>query len=243
MRGYDREQVDREISRLDDDLRVTAAEREAAAARSADLAAQLASAQAQIELLHRQLRAASDTLTVDNAGEHVKQIIASAQADATQIRSAAHAEAEQARAAANAQLAEADETVRSRLAQVEAHRAEVEAALAQAEAGTRAQQERLSAEAAAERARLDAQADAERKRADEDFDITLRIKRSAAVKEHAEAHAGAEAEAAQLIAAAHSDVERLNQVRAELHGQLEALQDKLRAALEESRSTGSGRPA
>ena len=41
MRGYDREQVDREIARLDDDLRVTAAERDSAAARSADLAAQL----------------------------------------------------------------------------------------------------------------------------------------------------------------------------------------------------------
>ncbi len=61
MRGYDRDQVDREINRLDDDLRVTAAERDAAAARSADLAAQLASVHAQLESLRRQLRAATET--------------------------------------------------------------------------------------------------------------------------------------------------------------------------------------
>src|SRR6476659_2819669 len=94
MRGYDRVQVDREIGRLDDDIRVTAAERDQAAARSADLAAQLASAQAQIESLRRQLRAASEAVTSDNVDGHVKQILQSAKAEAARAQSDAQAEAE-----------------------------------------------------------------------------------------------------------------------------------------------------
>src|SRR5919108_2681128 len=122
MRGYDREQVDREIGRLDDDLRVTAAERDAAAARSADLAAQLASAQAQIESLRRQLRAATETVTADNVDEHVKQILNSAKADAARMREEAGAEAEQIRNGA------ADSAARTRsAAQAEAERVVAEA--------------------------------------------------------------------------------------------------------------------
>src|SRR4051794_861282 len=78
MRGYDREQVDREISRLDDDLRVPAAERDSAASRSADLAAQLANAQAQLESMRRQLSAATESITADNVDDHIRQILESA---------------------------------------------------------------------------------------------------------------------------------------------------------------------
>ena len=81
MRGYDRNQVDREISRLDDDLRLMAAERDSAAARSADLAAQLASVTAQVESLRRQLVAASEPVTADNIDERVSERLRVATAD------------------------------------------------------------------------------------------------------------------------------------------------------------------
>jgi DivIVA domain-containing protein len=49
MRGYDRRQVDVYVSQLDEELRAAAAARDAGAARTANLAAQLASANAQNE--------------------------------------------------------------------------------------------------------------------------------------------------------------------------------------------------
>jgi cell division septum initiation protein DivIVA len=289
MRGYDRAQVDREINRLDDDVRVTAAERDAAAARSADLAAQLASAQAQGESLRRQLRAATEAVTTDNVDEHVKQILQAAKADAAKLRteaqteaeqvrngaadsaartrSAAHAEAERIVAEATVRQAQADETFRVRLAEAETRRDEIEQALAESEARTRAEEDRLSAEAQAERTRLDAEALAERTRldaealaertrldadslakrvrAEEDFEITLRLRRTAATAEQAQQKATADAAAAktladarekaeQMVANATHEVRRLHGVRNEVHAQLESLHTTLRSSLDES---------
>jgi cell division septum initiation protein DivIVA len=278
MRGYDREQVDREVSRLDDDLRVTAAERDSAAARSADLAAQLASAQAQAESLRRQLRAASEGVTVENVDERVKGIFNAARTDAARLREDAQTHAEQVRngaadsaartrsaaqkeadrliAEATARKAEADETFRKRIAEAEAHKAEVEKALAEAEARTRADEARLTAEAEAERTRLNAAAAEERARLDheaararelvnEDFEITLRIRRTTAATEHAEQKRAAEAfatktvadaraAARQLIADATHEVRRLHAERDRTHAQLDTLYGALRAALDHS---------
>jgi cell division septum initiation protein DivIVA len=287
MRGYDRAQVDREIGRLDDDLRVTAAERDSAAARSADLAAQLASAQAQAESLRRQLRAATETVTAENVEEHVKQILQTAKADAAKLREDAKVEAEQLRngaadgagrtrsaaqaeveriiAEATTRLAEADETFRRRIAEAEAHKTEMEAALAESEARTRAEEDRLSAEAeatrarldaesAAERARLDAESEHVRARANDDFEITLRLRRSNALKEHAEQQAAAEAaarqtvdaaraQAEQLVADATYEVRRLHAVRDETHDQLESLYGVLRTVLDQARAATPDPPA
>ena len=48
MRGYDRAQVDNYLATIDAELRATTGERDAIAARSADIAAQLASSHAQV---------------------------------------------------------------------------------------------------------------------------------------------------------------------------------------------------
>jgi hypothetical protein len=300
MRGYDREQVDREVSRLDDEVRVTAAERDAAANRSADLAAQLASVHAQGESLRRQLSAAVETVTPDNVDERVRAILSAAKVDAAKLRQDAQAQAEQARSsaadsaartrsAAQAEVekilaeaadvkAAADETYRQRVAEADAHRARVEAELAEHDTTTRAELARLTAdaeaerqrlndehdslrthlnteaettrttsdaEAAAERERLDAESRAVRERANEDFEITLRLRRSKAAKEQADQKAAADAIAArtvadaqararQLIADATHEVRRLHEERNLTHGSLESLYAKLRAALDES---------
>lgn len=181
MRGYDREQVDREVSRLDDDLRVTAAERDSAAGRSADLAAQLASTHAQAESLRRHLQAATATVTTENVDDRVRSILNAAKADAATLRHEAQSQAEQVRngaadsaahartaaqaeadrilGAATARKTEAEETFARRVAEADAYQAQAEAALAQSAARTRAEEARLSTEAAAERTRLTAEAD------------------------------------------------------------------------------------
>jgi cell division septum initiation protein DivIVA len=275
MRGYDKPQVDREIGRLDDDVRITTAERDAAAARSADLAAQLASAQAQIESLRRQLRAASEAITADNVDGHVKQILQAAKAEAAKIRADAQAEAEQlrvggtdsatrARAAAQAEaerilaaaterMAAAEDTYKRRIAEAEQHRADIESSLAQSAERTRAEEERLSAEAGAERDRLDRES-AERRealekevrercaRAGEDFEITLRSRRSVAYAEEQAQRKAAEEQAAQLIADATTEMRQLHAMRDDTHAQLTALHDRLGSALSEARTATPDEP-
>ena len=75
IRGYDRAQVDQFLAHLEDELRAAMSDRDASAARSADLAAQLGSAQAQIESLRRQLRTASESITTENVDTRVRQIV------------------------------------------------------------------------------------------------------------------------------------------------------------------------
>src|SRR6266545_885488 len=91
MRGYDRRQVDVFVATLDDEIRAAAADRDAALARCADFAAQLASAQAQIESLRRQLRKATEKVTADNLEPRVRELLDTAAADASKMRAEADA--------------------------------------------------------------------------------------------------------------------------------------------------------
>jgi DivIVA domain-containing protein len=278
IRGYDRAQVDQYLAHLEDDLRSTVAERDAALARSADMAAQLASAQAQIESLRRQLRTASEAVTIETVDARVRQLIEAAQSDATRIRdeaqaqaevvrngaadaaartrAAAHAEAERIVEQATARHAEADEMFRRRIAEAEQHRAAIEEQLAHTLEQTRAEESRLTQEAAAERARLDAAAKADRHRleiaaaderirldaesltartqADDDFEITLRARRTAANEAIERERHEAEQAAAALISDAQAEVRRLHTVRDETHATLQSLHGKLGAALTEA---------
>ena len=93
---------------------------------------------------------------------------------------------------------------------------------------------------------MDAIAEEKRKRADEDFDITLRVRRSSELARQVEEQAAAEAKAAKtvadaeeqagrLLAAAREEVRRLQTVREETRGQLEAMRQTLGTALTQAR--------
>lgn len=246
MRGYDRAQVDHYLGQLDDEIRSLTTERDNTAARSADLAAQLASANAQIESLRRQLHAATETVTADNVDPRVRQILENAAAEAAAVRAAAETEAAATRSAA-------DDAFRSRLSDVEEHRAEVEARLARQTAAARETVDRLGTESAAERTRLDTEAAAERQRLDEegaarralaaeDFEITLRSRRTAEAQTSANEHAKAQAEAARIVADAHqaatdlladarTELQRLEGEREQLHQRLVTLHGELGDAI------------
>ena len=178
----------RYLGRLDDDLRRPRAERDAAAARSADLAAQLASAQAQVESLRRQLRAATEKVTTENVDEHVNAPARRRQDDAAAKRAPGRrSEAEQARNdAADAPPGPAPPPAGGRAAHRRGHRAPGARPTRRSAAGsprsrpaphrgagragrvdgaqTEAEEAALSAEAEAERDRLDAESRAERTR-------------------------------------------------------------------------------
>src|SRR5437764_14272915 len=89
IRGYDRGQVDEHLLRLEDDMRVALADRDIAAARSADLAAQLAAAHGEIEALRTTMQRL-ELPTPENIGERVRHMLALAEEEANDVRSRAH---------------------------------------------------------------------------------------------------------------------------------------------------------
>jgi cell division septum initiation protein DivIVA len=186
LRGYDRTQVDEYIASLDEEIRALQADRDLAAARSADLAAHLAATQAQMESLRRQLNMATEQVTPSNVDARVAEQLRAAQNDAATLREMAHREADfvrrgaaeyaaRTRAAAEEDAAriveeatarqrEAEELFRRRMAETEQHKEAVAQQLAERLAYTQDEQQRLTADAAELRARLDAEAEAERNR-------------------------------------------------------------------------------
>ncbi|MGI8696080.1 MAG: DivIVA domain-containing protein [Mycobacteriales bacterium] len=89
MRGYDRAQVEEHLDRLDADLRIAAADRDAAAARSADLASQLASTHGEIESLRAKLEQ-TGLPTYERMGERIAGMLTMAEAEGDDIRRKAH---------------------------------------------------------------------------------------------------------------------------------------------------------
>lgn len=185
MRGYDRAQVDHYLDELDEQQKSIAADRDMALSRSADLAAQLASTQAQIESLRRQLEAAAPTTpanidervaaTLNRAAGEAAGIKAAAEYEAAAIRAAAtdaaarttttaERQAAEIIAAATQRHAEADEMFRQRLAEADRKRVEIETALTARQEQVRAEELTLTQQAQAERDRLNGESAAERDR-------------------------------------------------------------------------------
>jgi cell division septum initiation protein DivIVA len=102
MRGYDRNQVEDYVARTDAEIQALAAERDAALARSADLAAQLANAHAQIEASRRQLAEATTAITPETVHARLRPLVENAHAEARQIRQSADADAMRVRALGDA---------------------------------------------------------------------------------------------------------------------------------------------
>ena len=181
-----------------------------------------------------------------SADEEAETIRRAAVEAAERVRATAAQEAEALVAAATERHVQADEMFRTRLAEIEHRRETVDAALAESEAKTRAEEQRLTTEAAAERKRLDAEAKAERERlndeareeretleaestakraqAEEDFEITLRKRRSDEL-----------AESQRIIAEATAKAQEIEEYRAQVHEQLASLHSDLGATVKRSK--------
>src|SRR3954451_21874675 len=85
LRGYDRGQVEEHVERLEAELRIAAADRDAAAARSADLASQLATSHAEVESLRVKLEQ-TGLPTFENMGQRIAGMLRLAEAEADAIR-------------------------------------------------------------------------------------------------------------------------------------------------------------
>jgi cell division septum initiation protein DivIVA len=230
LRGYDRSQVADTIERLEADFRIALADRDAAAARSADLAGQLSALHGEIESLRRKAATASAP-TFENISERIQHMLQLAEEEASEIRRSAETDA----------MAVREQTAAEERALLERHaagQAEVERMLAEARqtAEQIAQKAQIRADElvgkAQERvARLDAESQARRAKVEEDFDIAQRARRAEAARAEEERErvsteaarqriAAAEQHAAQLVAEAAAKAEAIREVRDELTGRL-----------------------
>jgi cell division septum initiation protein DivIVA len=249
LRGYDRRQVEEYVARAEADLADLQAAKDAAQATSADRAAQLANREAHIESLKRQaikstehvspanvsdrirdmLQLATDEAaqTRRSAEEEAERVLRSARADAERVRADAAAEQQRLTAAASQRSAEADQKLaQARVqatAEIESARAEIKR-FADAADADRAAKDKAASEARTEADRVSAE---RRQIAEQDFEITLRARRTAAEHEARLGEDEAKALAAQIVAGARAELatlkaqqdETLRALR-ELHGTL-----------------------
>ncbi|PRZ43419.1 DivIVA protein [Antricoccus suffuscus] len=216
MRGYDRNQVQDAIGRLEDDLRTVVSERDQAISRANDLHVQLEQASSDVTTLNSKLRNAQAP-TFESMGERIASMLRLAEEEAAEIRRAATADADEIRANAEGLKAEADEYNTTSIAASEQAlaeaRAEADRVLGEAKseaakhtedrhreaddhltkAKDEAQQLRTSTNE--EIAALVAHSESTRAQADEDFEIALRERRTEAQRIETERDRNSRAEA------------------------------------------------
>jgi DivIVA domain-containing protein len=248
MRGYDKRQVDDYVARAAAQLADLAAARDAALAIGADRAAQLASREAQIESLRAQAAKRTETLDPSMVSDRIRDMLQLATEEAAQTRRSAELEAERVLGAAR------DDAERMRVeAAAEQQRLIAGAAQRSAEADQKlaqilAERDRLDAEAAAERNRLNAEAAAARAAADaesaqrrqlveEDFEITLRARRTEAERQHTADHEAARAAVEKLVGDAQARVVELAEERERTFRTLQELHRRLGAVIADSAGT------
>ncbi|MFT4044609.1 MAG: hypothetical protein QM673_15735 [Gordonia sp. (in: high G+C Gram-positive bacteria)] len=218
MRGFDREQVTERLQRIDAEMRVLAADRDAATANAQELAAHLHQARDQIEALRREV----DTLSVppttaQGMSDRLSRMLQLASDEASEMRAEASAEA-----AETLSVARQESQQLTSDAQAEADRilADARERSAQTVAQAHAEATRLREEAAALHAEATAAAEE---------DARLRSERRAAMEsEHTTTMAAAHDEAAHIRDKARAEADQLARENAQ------TIAEQHRIALEEA---------
>lgn len=189
MRGYDRDQVAEFFARSDAELRVIAADRDAAAANARELAEHLDDARDEIDQLRREVDSLSvPVTTAQGMSDRISRMLQLAADEASEMRATAQSEA-----------AEILSVARQEAAQLREEASE-EAGTTLAEA--RAESQRLRGDAA----RLEADA-----RTAHDENARFIAERTAAMEsEHASTMAAAKKEAERILANARAEAEELD---------------------------------
>jgi hypothetical protein len=246
-RGYDREQVDEHLKRMDAELRVTAADRDAVATQVADLGVQLEGARGEIEALRAQMDSLISGLdTTDGLSDRMRRMLRLAHDEASEIRARAEADAAELRSVAGQGATKLHERVQRELVELRAH-AEREVA----ERRTRWEQQRADADerraamedehfstmhnanaeaagiierAESERTSADAAAASQRAQIQEDFELAMAARRSESIGALQAQETASKAEAERRVRDATTEAQR------RLHRATEQAEQRIAAA-------------
>jgi len=252
-RGYDRRQVDEHLDRLDADLRILAADRDAAVARAAELAKQLEDRRNQLAGKEQEIaRLASAPSSMEGMSERVQRMLRLAQDEADEIRAQSETEAAELMARAEADGNALRERYQKLITEVEDRRAEMEREHSSIMDQARAEATRLVADATDRAKQLEETSSARRQQAEQDFEIAMSARRAEALQLLAEQEATSKAEAERRVqsataeanrrltnanetaqrrlAEAHAEVDELRALRAKIASQLRQVRSMLAEA-------------
>lgn len=208
-KGFDRDEVTNYFARFEAELRVTATDRDAAAAQARDLARQLENARNEIDALRKDVdRLSVPPTTAEGMSDRISRMLRLASDEASELRARAEAEA-----AEMISLAEQDGIrlrgdYEQKLAELEERRIAFTEEHERTMVAARSEAERIVAAARAEAERLAAEAEAKREQVQQDFEITMAERRSKLLGELDELDRSSKAEAKQRIDDATREADR-----------------------------------
>ncbi|MBA3797878.1 MAG: hypothetical protein H0X18_01980 [Geodermatophilaceae bacterium] len=248
IRGYDRAQVHDAVDRLDGELRVALADKDASAAHAAELASHLASVQTEVEAMRETAQAAAAP-NFDSMGARISHMLKLAEEEANDIRRIAAEDKSRSQAEVKASAEEAarlrkdakDEVQRMTVeAQDEARRVteETKAAAAATVADAQKQADDLNERARASAAQAEADSKARLAKIEEDFQLAQKARRAEAARVEQERDRASRRDAQNrieqaqrksddMVSAAERRVTGLDAQRAELHARLSKVRDIL----------------
>ncbi|GGS52946.1 MULTISPECIES: chromosome segregation protein [Actinokineospora] len=239
-RGYHTAQVNEHLERMEAELQLLHADRNAAVAQAADLAKQLEHSRTEIGDLRKQVdRLSLPPTTLEGLSERLQRMLRLAQEEAAETKARAEAEAGHIRAKAEADGAELRQRYERMLADLEKRRAEMEAEHREVLAKARAEAEHTVAEARAEAERLDAAAQRRREQVEEDFEIAMSGRRTEAMRALAEQEATSKSEAERRVREATEEANRrrheaITEAKARLEEATSEAHRRVREATDES---------
>lgn len=208
MRGYDRTEVHEHLSRLDAEIRVTAADRDAIAAQANDLADQLDDARAEIQALREEVdRLAVPPTSAADVSDRMARMLRLAADEASETRAAAHADAAEIVSIAEQNAHDLETRQNEEFEEWTIRRAKFEESHIETLARARNEAERLIAAAEAKRKQLETEAGAKQRQQQDDFDLAMSERRAEAIRDIEELKEQARQEADRLIAEATAEAE------------------------------------
>ncbi len=248
IRGYDRAQVHDAVDRLDGELRVALADKDASSARAAELTSQLASVQVEVDAMRETAQAAAAP-NFDSMGARISHMLKLAEEEANDIRRIAAEDKSRSQAEVKASAEEAarlrkeakDEVQRMTVeAQDEARRVteETKAAAAATVAEAQKQADDLNERARASAEQAEADSKARLAKIEEDFQLAQKARRAEAARVEQERDRASRRDAQNrieqaqrksddMVSAAELRVTGLDGQRAELHARLSKVRDIL----------------
>jgi hypothetical protein len=235
-RGYSRTQVEEHLERLDSDLRLIAADRDAAVSQAGDLARQMERARSQLDELRAQVdRLSLPPTTLEGLSERLQRMLKLAQEEATDTKARAEADATQIRARSEADGAALRNRYEKLIAEVDGRRVELETEHREVMEKANADLKAKAKQAEDALIRAEEEAQARRTQIEEDFEIAMAARRTESMKALAEQEATSKAEAERRVREATEEATRIRtQVTEEQRTSKAEAERRVREATEEA---------